>query len=138
MTEPSSGWQRVRRTLATALRAMAGPTLACPTTAFAPRPPIAGLDVCPRCGRGAVTLLHREPAGEHTCALSLWCGECSAWRVAIATNTQADDLDAALASRRLAMERELARLEAERMADELEIFVRALSDDLIDAGDFAR
>jgi hypothetical protein len=138
MTEPSSRWQRLRSLLAAALRAMAGPTLASPMMALTPRPGIAGLELCPRCGRDSVTPLHREPAGEDTCALSLLCGECSTWRVTIAANARADDLDATFARQRLAMERELERLDAERMAEELEIFVRALSEDLIDAGDFAR
>jgi hypothetical protein len=71
-------------------------------------------------------------------AMDLRCGECGAERKVVASNAQAADFDSALNERHRRLERALERVEARRMAEDVDAFVEALQRDLIDAADFAR
>ena len=124
-------WSALWRGIVSALSAGAGPTL--PAVARS-----RGLHVCPECRRHRVSPLDWEPADDDHWLIALHCGECGADREAVATNAMAAVLDVALDRQQAAIERALLRLDAERMKGELEMFVRALDADLIDAGDFAR
>jgi hypothetical protein len=126
-------WIAVVRSLRAGLRAMAGPGL---PLSF--QQADAGLHRCPDCGRDHVCPVEWEAADDEHWAIALRCGDCGLWRDVLATNGEASVYDVVLDRHQRTIERALARLDAERMADELERFVRALSEDLIDATDFAR
>jgi hypothetical protein len=65
------------------------------------------------------------------------CGECGMWSEVRITNAQAARLDDELNRQQAMMARAATRLEADRLAAEVEAFIGALQHDLIDASDFA-
>jgi hypothetical protein len=79
-----------------------------------------------------------EPVDDECWAIGLRCGACGLARDLLASNAQAADLDVALDGHQRTMERELGRLDAARMADEVDAFIEALGRDLIDAAYFSR
>ena len=125
-------WVVIGRALAAALRALGT------AVALTPPPAPAGLHECPECRRDRVCPVDWETEDEEHWAISLRCGECGARREVVAANAQAVAFDVVLRRHQRAIERTVSRLDAERMATELDAFVRALAEDLIDAADFAR
>jgi hypothetical protein len=101
-------------------------------------PPGSGLHVCTACHEDWVHPVEWREADDAHWWMRLRCGGCSEEREVTVPDDVAQrfgkDLDAAEA----AINRELMRLDCERMAGEVEAFVGALERDLIDAGDFAR
>ena len=122
----------IRKTLATVLRSVAGPVWPAPV----PGPRHEAL-TCPHCESYFLC-----PAEWGTADDSHWwilsrCGECGEWSEIVITDEQAARLDCELDRQLTSIQREAARLEAERMAAEAEAFINALNRDLIDAADFA-
>jgi hypothetical protein len=100
--------------------------------------PVTGLHECPDCRRDMVYPVHWHSVDSERWAMDLRCGECGAERKVVASNAQAAEFDSALNERQRRLERSLERVEASRMAAEIDAFVEALERDLIDAADFAR
>jgi hypothetical protein len=100
--------------------------------------PVTGLHECPDCRSDMVCPVHWHSVDSERWAMDLRCGECGAERKVVASNAQAADFDSALNERQRRLERALERVEASRMAAEIDAFVEALHRDLIDAADFAR
>jgi hypothetical protein len=67
----------------------------------------------------------------------LCCGNCGAWREARITHTDAVDYRERLATQRREIERELDRLDRERMVEQAEAFITALHHDIVPPADFA-
>ena len=118
---PRSRWARLRRLLGGARPA-----------------PVTGLHECPECRSDMVCPVQWHSVDSERWAMDLRCGECGSERKVVASNAQAADFDGALNERQRKLERALQRLEATRMANEIDAFVEALERDLIDAADFAR
>ena len=85
-----------------------------------------------------VSPIHRHAVEDGRWALWLHCGQCGAGRQVIATRAETTDYEGELESHRAEIERTLASLEQERLAEEAAWFVEALRRDLIDATDFER
>ena len=100
--------------------------------------PVTGLHECPECRSDMVYPVHWHSIDAERWAMDLRCGECGAERKVVASNAQAADFDSALNERQHRLERALERVEARRMAEDVDAFVEALQRDLIDAADFAR
>jgi hypothetical protein len=131
---PRRHWPaRLARTLCRALWSPRGGGLA--ALWFAPW---TGLHECPSCRADMVSPIHRHAVDEERWALWLHCGACGSGRYVIATNTETADYEGELESHRAEIERSLARLERERLAEEDAWFIEALRRDLIDATDFGR
>jgi hypothetical protein len=96
-----------------------------------------GLDRCPECRRPAVCPMEWETDGDEHWLMQLRCGECGDWREVRVTNEQARSYDLALDRQAAEIQRALDRIDRERMETELNMLVRALEHDLIDAADFA-
>ena len=106
--------------------------------ASAPNASAAGLEVCLLCGRDFVQPLDWEAAGDERWWMFLRCAECGVSREVTVSNAEAERFEIALHSRAGILSTTARRLEAERLADEIDAFVQALRHDLIDAADFAR
>jgi len=106
--------------------------------ASAPTKHTAGLEVCVLCDRDFVQPLDWEPLGEDRWWMFLRCAECGVSREVVIANSEAERFETALHGRAAVISTAARKLEAERMADEVDAFVRALEHDLIDAADFAR
>ena len=100
--------------------------------------PVTGLHECPECRSDMVCPVRWHSIDSERWAMDLRCGECGAERKVVASNAQAADFDSALNERQRRLERSLERVEARRMAEDVDAFVEALQRDLIDAADFAR
>jgi hypothetical protein len=133
---PSTLGERIRRALRALAGALWGP-LPGALAALAPAP-VAGLHECPDCRSDMVCPIDWHTLDAERWAMDLHCGQCGLRRDVVATNAQAADFDGALDERQRMVEHALARLDAERMAAEVDAFVEALERDLIDAGDFRR
>ena len=96
------------------------------------------LEVCVRCRRDYCCPVDWETADEGHWRIELCCGECGHEREAVAPDAQVAMFDLALDRQEAAIARAADRLSRERMELELEAFVAALADDLIDADDFGR
>ena len=70
--------------------------------------------------------------------MRLRCGECHVWREVTVTNKVAERFDVELDRRADILHRTLAKLDRERMVQQVETMIGALRHGLIDAGDFAR
>ena len=92
---------------------------------------------CEGCGGRYVCPLDWDPVDEETWWVACRCGECGHRHEAFLSNEQAAHWDVELCRQTAAIERELARLDRERMAAEAACFTAALRHDLIDAADFA-
>jgi hypothetical protein len=99
--------------------------------------PAAGLEVCPMCGRDFVQPVSWEPAGEAAWWMFLRCGECGVSREVAVTNAEADRFERALHARASVLAAQARTLEEERLSAEIDAFVIALDQDLIDADFFA-
>jgi hypothetical protein len=100
--------------------------------------PVTALAECPSCHRDRVAPMDIEESGPKHWDVRLRCGECGAMRDVRITDAQAADYDEALDRHTAAIRRDLAELEHERMAADVDAFIWALSLDLIEASDFAR
>jgi hypothetical protein len=101
-------------------------------------PDPARLDVCTRCGSDYVHPVEwSERGGEHWWML-LRCGACEAEREVTVANAVADRFDRDLVAAERAIKRAVARLDAVRMAGDVEVFAAALERDLIGPSDFGR
>jgi hypothetical protein len=98
--------------------------------------PGSGLQVCAACHADYVHPVEWHEAGDEHWWMLLRCGECRAEREVTVPDDVATRYNADLDSSMRAIDREVRRLDRERMAGETEIFVAALHHDLIDAGDF--
>ena len=97
-----------------------------------------GLEACRSCGRDMVAPIEWHPVDEERWSLQLRCGQCGSTRRAVASNAEVSEYEGALNSHQSAIERALAKMDALRMAEEIECFAEALRRDLIDAEDFRR
>lgn len=92
---------------------------------------------CEACGSRYVCPLEWEPVDEETWWVACRCGECGHRHEVVLSNQQAAHWDVALCCQTQAIEREIARLDRQRMLAETAAFTAALQHDLIDAADFA-
>jgi hypothetical protein len=99
--------------------------------------PAAGLEDCPVCGRDFVYPVSWEPAGDSAWWMFLRCGECGMSREAAVSNAEADRFERALHARASVLAGAARKLQEERLSAEIDVFVTALEDDLIDADSFA-
>jgi hypothetical protein len=81
--------------------------------------------------------LQWQPLRHGRWAIALRCGDCGLACDVVASNAQAADLYNTFDTQQRNMERELKRLDAARMAEEVAAFIEALGRDLIDPADFA-
>jgi hypothetical protein len=100
--------------------------------------PARGLHVCSECRADVVNPARAEPIDDEHWEVRLRCGACGATREVVITNAVAARYDRDLDRGWSMIVREVQRLDREEMAGWTERFTRALEDDLIDAGDFAR
>ena len=92
---------------------------------------------CGACRSRYVCPLDWNPVDEETWWVACRCGECGHRHEALLSNGQAAHWDVELFRQTAAIEREVERLDRERMATEAAAFTAALRHDLIDAADFA-
>jgi len=92
---------------------------------------------CEGCGSRYVCPLDWDPVDEETWWVACRCGECGHRHEVVLSNRQAADWDVVLCLQTAVIEREIARLDRERMTAEAATFTAALRHDLIDAADFA-
>jgi hypothetical protein len=78
-----------------------------------------------------------EPVDDERWAIELRCGECGLVRDVVAPNAQTAEFDVLLDRQQRTIERELAHMEAARMAAEVDAFIDALGRNLINPADFA-
>ena len=96
------------------------------------------LEVCTSCRSEYVHPVEwRENGGEHWWML-LRCGECRAEREVTVANAVAQRFGGSLDTAESEILRAVARLDAERMAREVEVFAAALERDLIEPADCGR
>jgi hypothetical protein len=91
---------------------------------------------CSRCGSDFLCPMDWEPVDDERWCIEARCGECGLWHRLHLTNAQAAAWDVELDRQTQPIQRELRRLDRERMAREVEGFIEALDRDLIDAVDF--
>jgi hypothetical protein len=95
------------------------------------------LRICPVCHGHFVCPMSWGPSDDLHWHLVMRCGDCG-WRYEeTVTNARAAEYDRELDYDQATIRRVVSRLDRERMAAEVELFVTALGQDLIDAGDFA-
>ena len=70
--------------------------------------------------------------------MRLRCGECHVWREVTVTNQVAEKFDIELDRRADILHRALAKLDRERMIEQVETMIGALRHGLIEPADFAR
>ena len=99
--------------------------------------PAAGLEICPVCERDFVQPVSWEPAGDAAWWMFLRCGECGMSREVAVSNAEADRFERALHARASVLADQARTLEEERLSAEIDAFVIALDNDLIDADFFA-
>jgi hypothetical protein len=95
------------------------------------------LRTCPVCGGHLPCPINWEPSGDEHWRIAMRCGDCDSRYELTITNERAKRLDHELDVDLQAIRRVLNTLDRERMADEIEQFVTALDQGLIDAGDFS-
>jgi flavoprotein len=100
--------------------------------------PAVHLETCALCGADFVNPVDWEPANETHWWMLLRCGACDTWREATVTNAVAARFDFELDRRLDVMVRALERIDARRMAADVETMIEALRRGLVDAADFAR
>jgi hypothetical protein len=93
---------------------------------------------CAYCGTDHVCPVETEVVDETRCWIRLRCGTCEVWRDVVVSNDEAARFERAVGQQAASIERAAARLDRERMAQELDAFLVALERDLIDASSFAR
>lgn len=130
-----------RHPLLRALTAVAHAWIACASVGCWPPPWwLAEADdpcVCVACGEPFACPLDWELAEHGHWRVDVRCGECGHRRTVVLPDADAACLNERLADDARAIAGEVRRLDAERMAAEIETLTRALRFDLIGAGDFA-
>ena len=96
----------------------------------------AGLQLCLMCGSPYVVSVESCRLGDGGRWMLLRCGECDAWRQAIAPPGAAKAFERALDEDLQEISDTIERLDRERMAAQAEAFIAALDRDLLDAADF--
>ena len=102
----------------------------------AARPDPTRLDVCTSCEADYVHPVEWHESGDERWWMLLRCGECWAEREVTVGDRIANRFDVSLNAAEQEIRRAVARLDAERMATEVEVFTAALERDLIDPVDF--
>jgi hypothetical protein len=96
------------------------------------------LEVCTSCHSGYVHPVEWSESGDEHWWMLLRCGECRAEREVTVANAIAQRFGDSLDTAESEILRTVARLDAERMASEVEVFAAALERDLIEPADFCR
>src|SRR4051812_48522546 len=96
------------------------------------------LEVCTICRSAYVHPVEWSESGDEHWWMLLRCGECRVEREVTVANAIAQRFSDSLDTAEREIGRTVARLDAERMAGEVEVFAAALARDLIDPGDFCR
>ena len=104
----------------------------------AARPDPTRLDVCTSCEADYVHPVEWHESGDEHWWMLLRCGECRAEREVRVADAVARRFGDSLDTAESEMARAAARLDAERMAGEVEVFAAALERDLIEPADFCR
>ena len=94
------------------------------------------LEVCTSCDSDYVHPVEWRESGDEHWWMLLRCGECSAEREVTVANAVAQQFGDRLDTAERELQRAVARLDAERMAGEVEAFAVALERDLIGPADF--
>ncbi len=103
-----------------------------------PRPHEDDLHACAACGKDFVNPVDWEPITPESWWMRLRCGECHVWREVTVTNKVAERFDIELDRRADLIQRALAKLDRERMVQQVETMIGALRHGLIEPADFAR
>jgi hypothetical protein len=96
------------------------------------------LETCAMCSGDFVNPVDWEPVGETQWWMLLRCGACNTWREVTVPNAVAARFDLELDRRLDVLTRAAERIEAVRMAADVETMIQALRRGLVDATDFAR
>ena len=96
------------------------------------------LEVCTNCRSDYVHPVEWRESGDEHWWMRLRCGECRAEREVTVANADAQRFGDTLDTAEREIQRAVARLDAERMAGEVEVFAAALERDLIEPADFCR
>lgn len=96
------------------------------------------LETCAMCAADFVNPVDWEPVGDTQWWMLLRCGACDTWREVTVPNAIAARFDLELDRRLDVLTRAAERLEAVRMAADVETMIEALRRGLVDAADFAR
>ena len=97
-----------------------------------------GLELCTSCDADSVHPVEWHETDDTHWWMLLRCGECLAEREVTVTDRVAERFDQQLRLAEREIKRAAARLDAERMAGEVEVFAAALERDLIGPADFRR
>ena len=100
-------------------------------------PPRAPLE-CARCGADALCPIEWVTFGDDAWLMWMRCGECGRPHEAIVDNATAAAIDIEMDRQQDWIARDAEAMSLDRMKDEVETFVAALWQDLIDASDFGR
>ena len=92
---------------------------------------------CAACGKDYVNPVDWEPVTPEAWWMRLRCGECHVWREVTVTNKVAERFDIELDRRADLIHRALAKLDRERMVQQVETMIGALRHGLIEPADFA-
>jgi hypothetical protein len=128
------GAHRALRHIVRRLARVFGPTW--PLAPVPPATPRAPLAACAACGGEHVCPMDWGEADELRWWVEARCGDCGAWSETVISNAQAAALDVALDRQEARIRAAADRLNAERMAAEIDVFVAALDRGLIGAADF--
>ncbi|HWK25309.1 MAG TPA: hypothetical protein VNS09_02025 [Solirubrobacter sp.] len=101
-----------------------------------PRPVDDDLHACAACGLDFVNPVDWEPVTPEAWWMRLRCGECEVYREVTVTNAVAERFDLELDRRAVSIHRALAKLDRERMVEQVEALIGALRYDLIEPADF--
>jgi hypothetical protein len=93
---------------------------------------------CAACGKDYVNPVDWEPVTPEAWWMRLRCGECHVWREVTVSNTVAERFDVELDRRADILQRALAKLDRERMVQQVETMIGALRYGLIEPADFMR
>ena len=96
------------------------------------------LEVCTSCDAEYVHPVEWRESGDEHWWMLLRCGECWAEREVTVADRVANRFDIDLLAAEKEIKRAVAQLDAERMADDVEVFAAALERDLINPADFCR
>jgi hypothetical protein len=96
------------------------------------------LHCCIACGKDYVNPVEWEPVTPEAWWIQLRCGECHMWREVTVTNQVAEQFDLELDRRADLIHRALAKLDRERMVQQVETMIGALRHGLIEPVDFGK
>jgi hypothetical protein len=102
------------------------------------KPALRPLLACPDCDADALCPLEWTTFGDRHWLMWMRCGECGGALQMLVDNLTAAAIDLAMDRQQAAMAAQADALSLEQMEAEVEAFVGALEQDLVDASDFAR